>query len=203
MRIGLDIDGVLADFNTSFIRLIREVTGVQLPSPSDDYPDRWNYTKNVLSREQEDKVWKKIKTTKFWVTLDPLPDCGTVLRQLHGGEHEVYFITTRPGTRAKWWTEGWLFEQGCALPTVLIADTSDSKGRLARGLGLDVFIDDRPSNCIEVHLAMPDHCDVYLVDRPYNQLPFEGGMYFDCAGIRRVKSALEALERYESFRRAA
>lgn len=168
MRIGCDIDGVLADFNTAFIDLIKRQTGIQFPRPSSTYPDTWNYHRPLVAKFQEDALWEHIKTTGFWGQLHALPGAVEALTMLDKvrRDHDIYFITSRPGNRAKWLSEQWLSWHGFFQATVLIAD---EKGPVAKGLMLDIFVDDKPENIVDVAEARKKtRC--YLINRPYNQM---------------------------------
>jgi uncharacterized HAD superfamily protein len=206
VKIGIDIDGVLSNFNRGFIDLIEKETGKTLPALDDTYPDEWNYHKRWVTPEQDKKIWAEIRTSMFWFELEPYaqtPITLVRLRELRAQGHEIYFITTRPGELAKLDTEQWLKKWGMSNPTVLIAGNEKAKGQLAAGLGLDAFIDDKPENCEQVvaatrilhgedaqggflinHVEYP--CQVFLVDQPYNR-------EFGSPHIVRIGSALEAL----------
>src|SRR4051812_23873962 len=107
LRIGIDLDGCLADFNTAFIELIAEQTGIQLPPVSDTYPDCWAYHKaGGVTAEQDRKLWQTIGDSgSFWYELPSLPgavrtinDLGIVSRV---AGWFVYFITARNGRLVK------------------------------------------------------------------------------------------------------
>lgn len=201
MIYGVDIDGVLADFNSGFISLIKEMTGKELPKVSSTYPAVWNYHRedslgvNKVTNKEETAVWERIKAGGFWRSLDITKDGRDALSWLNMMRyegHQIYFITSRPGVYAKYLTEDWLSQYGYRNPTVLVVQSDRAKGQLAAGLGFDVFIDDKPNNCLEV--AVFSKAAVFLVNQPYNQ----GDVFKNMSGaddIVRVDSALEALER--------
>ncbi len=173
MRIGIDVDGVLADFNRSFIERVIEVTGKDLfpPRPFDiptwDYPQHYGYTNTECSL-----VWENIKTDdSFWYQLFPYDGAPEFLSKLHGGHHDIYFITSRPGLNTKSQTENWLEfhhygmdTEVYSYPTVLI---SSDKGGCAKALKLDLYIDDRTENCLDVNHASPGTRTIMLA-RPWN-----------------------------------
>lgn len=186
-------DGVLADFNSSFIALIKQQTGIELPPVGPNYPDVWAYHRaGGVTPAQDKLLWKHIKTSGFWDTLDALPSATEAIQRLdvlrYSGA-DVYFITSRPGNFAKYLTEGWLMRHGFRYPTVLICN---SKGPVAAGLELDAFIDDKTENCLDVARAR-ELCRVFLVDAPYNKTA-QARMASEW-GIEVVSSANDALDR--------
>ena len=114
MRLGIDIDGVLADFNAGYIERCISVCEKDLfpPRPFDipiwNYPELFGYT-----NEEVAKVWRSIETDKnFWLNLEPYWDAMTILerlRHLDDAGHDLYFITSRLGVMAKKQTEGWIY----------------------------------------------------------------------------------------------
>lgn len=185
MRLGCDIDGCIADFNTAFMALIYKQTGIALPPVSLTYPDVWSYHRaGGVTKEQDHALWAEIKDSAFWATLPALAGAQAtlaLLQDMRYAGHHIYFITSRPGEYAKLLTEDWLVQHGFRNPTVLIANR---KGPVALGLELDVFIDDKIENCIDVLEAGVDH--VFLVNRPYNST-------FSRSRIWRVPEALDAV----------
>jgi len=182
--IGIDIDGVLANFNKAYRAKLIEVTGRDLipeevcrSGKLGEEPPVWNYAPHYGYTKDEDRAtWKAIRESgTFWESLAQLPDADDFLWDLDvraetdppSERPEVYFITTRPGTDVKGQTVRWLSESGIVnFPTVLI--TRGDKGQLAAGLGLTHFLDDKPENCIDVTLARPE-CAVFLLSCKYNE----------------------------------
>lgn len=194
MKIGIDVDGVLADFNTAFIARCIKVTGRDLFGPK-FVPTTWNYPESVgYTREEVSAVWKDITEDRaFWYRIGWYMDVDQeALRRLCvDREHDVYFITARPGLQAKLQTELWLAPQIKTFPTVLI---TSHKGLAARTLDLDFYIDDRYENVLDVASSVVinngpsagPRVQTFLLDRPWNQqeLPPE---------IRRVYTVSEFL----------
>jgi hypothetical protein len=181
-KLGIDVDGVIADFNTAYIARIHGVTGENRFGddalgladgtwpPVWDYPEAYGYTPKQMKA-----VWKSIgQDDQFWRNLQPLPDVWRKLslrfHDLREAGHEIYFITARSGFKVKHQTEHWLEHHGM-FPSVLIAR---DKGMATVLLGLDAYIDDRLSNCNETMQAVRFRgmlTRVYLKDAPYNQGP--------------------------------
>lgn len=172
MKIGFDIDGVLADFNTAYIQLTKQLTERNL-FPPDYKPHCWSYPEALgYTPEEVKRVWTFIKRSpNFWADLTPEPGAAT-LQRLYPDlvlNNDIYFCTSRPGESAKWQTELWLavlLGNPVPTPTVLI---SSKKGSCAKALDLDVYIDDNYDNVWDVAMESPDtRC--YLLDREYNRL---------------------------------
>ncbi len=170
MRIGLDVDGCLADFNKAYIQLVKEVSGKDLFGPN-YVPTTWAYPEEVgYSAETVQAAWDTIMTNKsFWFTLEPLDGMFEFLewigRDDHDIVHDLYFVTSRPGAMAKLQTEAW-FAQWDIPSTVLI---SSDKGLCCAALKLDVMIDDKLENISDIVLTSGCKTRPYLLDQPWNQ----------------------------------
>src|SRR5512146_482983 len=126
MKLGFDVDGVLASFIPAYQRLVVQVGERNLFQPGDDsdppcwhWPEHRGYTKAEMSH-----VWELIThDPRFWSRLAPREDARTlalVVDQNFQDRHDLYFITSRPGATAKAQTETWLRRHcGIEYPTVL------------------------------------------------------------------------------------
>lgn len=171
MRIGIDLDGVVADFNRDFMDLMVFVTDRdQFGTPRPpitcwNYPvDQFGYTKAEFSF-----AWQQVeRSDHFWRQLAAYDGALAVLAQLDAladAGHDIYYITSRPGKQAKLQTEGWLNARGVDWPTVLI---SSAKGACAKALNLDLYIDDKTENCQDVREQAPT-CQVLMATQPWNR----------------------------------
>lgn len=194
MRLGIDVDGVLADFNTAFIDRVIAVTGRDLfpPRPFDiptwNYPEHYGYT-----ADETTTIWESIKADDaFWALLPEYADTRDLLERLWSmrWDHDIYFITARPGVQAKQQTEHWLHHGGYDNPTVLI---TSHKGLAAQTLGLHAYVDDRWENALDaagVHWkGEAPKTRSFLLTRPWNAAN-------DCAGtaVTRVHSVAAFLD---------
>jgi len=176
MRIGFDLDGVLANFVAAYQALTVKVAGKDLFDPDDvNNPPCWNWPEHRgYSADTMKEVWQRIAASpNFWLSLEPYWDrintlalCIEDLEQ----NHDVYFITDRPGYRAKRQTESWLkmylpYNDEAVHPTVLLAS---AKGAAAKALKLDAYVGDNLDNVKDVLRESP-MTRVYLLDRSYNQ----------------------------------
>ena len=165
MKIGFDVDGVLADFNTRFINRVIAVTGRDLFPPHPfviscwDYPEAFGYSKKEVSA-----VWEHIKKDPlFWRYLHRCSDVPfeRIEALNETWDHDIYFVTSRVGINCKGQTEEWL-RPYIFNPTVLI---SSHKGLCAQALRLDAYIDDKIENCVDTAPS----CWTFILDRPWNQ----------------------------------
>jgi hypothetical protein len=175
MRLGFDVDGVLANFIPAYQRLCIEVGGRDLFQLGDEVnPPCWNWPEfRGYTREEVSEVWNRIKAdTGFWSSLKPLDGADTLRFTYRGldAANDLYFITSRVGERVKQQTENWLvahitdFAPGT--PTVLI---SSAKGLCAKALKLDAYLDDNLDNANDVVKQTDGACKVFLLDCAYNQ----------------------------------
>ncbi len=186
MNIGIDIDGVLADFNSSYIMLLEELSGKPLRQPDDEWPDHWNYDAELVGPLIINEAWRHIHEEHFWLGLDPTEEyCETIneLNRLHIDGHSIYFLTNRPGKWALVDTVEWLEENGANDPEVIIAKDAHDKAAHALKRKIDFFLDDKPENCLAVNEVCPN---VYVLDRPWNRT-------WDNKTIKRIQHPLEML----------
>lgn len=169
-RIAFDLDGVLADLDKALAAVAARLGGARVVSEgseqapgdveADEADRRLPYEElsaggepdNRLSRERE--IWRAVAATEnFWETLDEIEE-GAVARLAElaaANRWEVIFLTQRPptaGDPTQVQSQRWLAAHGFALPSVCVATAS--RGRVAEVLNLDVVVDDRAENCLDV-----------------------------------------------------
>ena len=108
---------------------------------------------NMTARQQR-KLWSHVESIEnFWQTLEELEPgvIGRLAAVAADRRWEVIFLTKRPetvGQTAQVQSQRWLESKGFPLPSVYVVQ--GSRGRIAAALGLDIVIDDRPENCLDV-----------------------------------------------------
>ena len=107
-----------------------------------------------MTARQERRLWQHVQSIQnFWETLEEI-EPGVIERLAAvAADHrwEIIFFTKRPetvGSTSQVQSQRWLQSKGFTLPSVYVVQ--GSRGRIAAALGLDVVIDDRPENCLDV-----------------------------------------------------
>jgi hypothetical protein len=186
LRLGIDLDGVLADFRTAF----RAAAKLCLARDTLEQDD----VKSAQALEQKDvkRVWQYIaRTPNWWMDLQAYEP--EQLAKLYGLSRtrgwEVFFLTNRPpsaGDTVQFQSQWWLEQQGFYLPAVLTVP--GSRGEVANGLRLDLIIDDLVINCVEAVSASTSKALLML--RSGDQATME---YATDRGIGVVATFAEAL----------
>jgi hypothetical protein len=171
LRIGCDLDGVLADMDAGLLReaealfgkgVVRRLEESAEPPPPDADPGDAPASPQAIAptvrlqitSRQERRLWRHIETVEnFWEGLAEIePGVVKKLGVLAAERRwEIIFLTKRPesaGATAQVQTQRWLQSKGFELPSVFVV--RGSRGRIASALHLDVVIDDRPENCLDV-----------------------------------------------------
>ena len=140
-RVGIDIDGVIADFKGAYMRWF----GLE-----DEVP-HWKFNYHVS------KHFDEIKNCQaFWMGIDPL--CSGVDMPF---EPDVY-VTARP--IPKEWVEDWL--QMFGFPCNKAVTVSGSKVQKLKEFNIDFYIDDKFSNFVELN---ENGICTFLYDQPWNE----------------------------------
>ena len=180
LRIAFDLDGVLADmeselgrqaemlFGETMAQRLRErAAGAAAPpdaADASDEPPTGNLAGTLIDEppvrtlkmtpRQQRRLWRHVEAIEdFWLTLSEM-EPGIVERvAMLAAERrwEVIFLTKRPqtaGATAQVQTQRWLEAHGFPLPSVYVVQ--GSRGKIAAALDLDIIVDDRPENCLDV-----------------------------------------------------
>lgn len=179
MRIAFDLDGVLADLDSAVERVATASRGASA---------RGNAPVEAAH------LWDTaLATHNFWETL-PEVEPGAIDRLARiAREHrwEVLFVTSRPpsaGDTTQRQTQRWLASHGFDLPSVYVI--RGSRGALAAALELDVVVDDRPDNCLDV--VTESDARAILVWRTEGRIP-ENARRLGIGRVASVQACLDLL----------
>jgi hypothetical protein len=208
VRVGFDMDGVLADFASAFreveLGLFGPTAAVNAESPEveaaheeNEAPPAANGPTPGEIRRRRDAIWSAIHNTPdFWTTLKPLDP--TAVRRIHEmmlrRGWEVFFITQRPSTAGQTvqrQTQQWLRDQGFDMPSVLVI--GGSRGAAAGALRLTYHVDDSPQNCLDV--ASDSRAKPILIVPERDEVTENSARRLGISIARSIAEALDQLER--------
>jgi len=223
MRLGFDLDGTVADLHSALAlearRLYPGIDPAAIPNSAapgaapagdDVSPDassqdgaqqeEQQLSFGSLSARQQREIWKAVcDRENFWETLDEI-EPGALARLyslVQTNKWELIFLTSRPETRgdtAQAQSHRWLSKHGFLQPSIFVVH--GSRGKIAASLALDVIVDDRPENCLDV--AIDSSARAILVWRgDANNVPGSARQL----GIGSVGSMSECLDILESLDR--
>ena len=153
-----------------------------------------------LTSKQQRRLWKHVESIEnFWETLQEI-EPGTVKRLARlalDRRWEIMFLTKRPrsaGATCQLQTQRWLVANGFPLPSVYVVQ--GSRGRIAAALALDVVIDDRPENCLDI--VVDSKARAILVWRDDEKNLPAAAKRLGIAVVRTVRECLDVLEEIDA-----
>ena len=197
--VGIDIDGVLADFTTRFVEILREHLGIELP---ENYqPSDWDWTSANLPPRTMDKAWHIIDNMQdFWLDLKPLMpnvlDLEWFFKEHAGKDFDVYFITARKDgaghtvkTQSETWLSYWMNKPDAPI-TVLPVNSGMDKVDVLHALSVDYCIDDHTPTIVNAKSAYKKG-KAYLLDQPWNQ----DGRFYRVKRVNKLKEFFDIITR--------
>lgn len=160
-KIGLDIDEVLAAWTPAWCK-----------HWNIEQPTSWYFDRNILKKF--DQMKEDGTLDDFYLSLDVITSPEDIPFEPH------CYVTSRPVSTEV--TEEWLNRKGYPHRPVITVGLNQSKVDVIKGSGIDIFVDDRFDNFVELNKA--GIC-CYLFDAPHNQR-------YD-VGYKRIKSLKELL----------
>ncbi len=161
MRLGIDLDGVVTDFNAGWMQVHADEFGSDLRP---DMVDSWDCLHRLGGFADMAEFWRwaspKSHRRSVFRHLEPYPGAIEALRSLSRAGHRVVIVTTKPHW-ARSDTFRWLGDHD--LPTTEV-HLSDRKS----DVGCDVYLDDAPHVLDELVEHRPDALVCRFV-RPWNR----------------------------------
>jgi hypothetical protein len=174
MRLGFDLDGTVADLHSALTlearRLFPDIDPAAIPNSAapgtgpttagtgsaeqSSQPEEQALSFGSLSSRQQSAIWDAVcNRENFWETLDEIEPGALARLYALVQEHrwELIFLTSRPETRgetAQAQSHRWLSKHGFLQPSIFVVH--GSRGKIAASLALDIIVDDRPENCLDV-----------------------------------------------------
>jgi uncharacterized protein len=196
VKLGIDLDDVIAICAVPYLRRFAQEFNVELP---DESQIGWHLLSQKesgagydtlvpglerVSMHERDQFRMRLYDSAFFSELEVYKDCPAVLERLVAAGHELYFITAR-AERRRYITETWLREKGIFDHAKAVhlkpmgdfrpeyprgrydaAGSAGYKTRLAKELELDAFCEDD----VVISTALAEAgIPVYLFDQPWNR----------------------------------
>ncbi len=169
MRIGLDLDGVTANFHQRYIDEINDRHNSNLKLS--DWKE-WDLT-NIpwMTREEFMETIKYVNTSGAFRHLEPIRGALSGIERLRRNGHSIHIITHRT-YQSRLDTVPWLDTHGVDFETLSF---SKEKGQICNDLGIDYMIDDIQSTCEDV---VKWGSQAILFTRPWNRdYELKNGIY--------------------------
>ena len=198
IRVGFDVDGVLANFNKTFRETAAQIEGTTGQDPSSPTP-------RGLGAAAMKRVWDHIsRTPQWWLQLEAYEpeQIERIYRTSRERRWEVYFMTTRPasaGETTQFQTQWWLESHRFPMPAVLTVP--GSRGDAANALKLDITVDDRLTNCVDIIAA--SRSKAVLVLRREDQTVRDQELARGIGVVTTLAAAIDAVEQFEEIKRAS
>ena len=166
-RFGMDIDGVLANFDRGFLDVLNRVYGKEYTEEDLENKRDWDYFKTLedLTLEQENDAFKYLGEW-FWLRLEPYDQKAMLAISLLSEKHNIYFITDRHPNPTKeltlWQTRKWLEHFNISPAGVIL---TKEKPQACKLLGLEYFIDDNVKNVNNINKT---DTKCFVMNKSYN-----------------------------------
>lgn len=192
LRVGIDLDGPLANFDHAFRRVLAQTTGrairsfaVTPQSRIPFFPDLGATTRPDVDARTLGAAFEALDADHtFWSRLSPAPGAIKCMQQLialqAAGRVEPYLLAARRSPTAYQQTRVWVDQLGGpSLPVLMVRGTSGrfrvAKGLAAAALGLDWVVDDQYLVLRTVVEHSPGTRTVLVSDGPQDTRGTRGG----------------------------
>jgi 5'(3')-deoxyribonucleotidase len=184
LRLGIDLDGVVADFNRGWTAAYNDAFDATLLP---EMVVTWDSPLELTHFVDMEAFWGWARDHgghSVFRHLEPYPDAVETLRELNRGGHDIVIVTAKPDWAVHDTLE-WLADH--RVPTREIHFTEDK-----HLVTCDVYLDDSPHKVAELARHRAHAATVCRFVRPWN-VPVEGAR--DVHGWREFHDLVEALRR--------
>lgn len=160
LKIGLDIDGVIADSFPVFTEELNRKYGKNVPQI-----DNYDFGKVYDVAWEELDCFFSQNMEYLYSTPEPVSGSVESILSLVAAGHEIVYVTARKAGAEEQVTIKWMEEKQIPYAERVFTG-GDSKTLAVKEYGINVFVDDFISNSKEIaSIGVP----VLLLDAPYNQ----------------------------------
>ncbi|MEK6900611.1 MAG: hypothetical protein AABX05_05795 [Nanoarchaeota archaeon] len=169
MKIGIDIDEVLAKQLEKLVQFYHLKTGKLIPVENFHtyyWPDVWGVT-----LEEGLRIDQEFKQSEYFDSIEPLENATEAVNHLKKG-NQLFIITARP-IFFKEKTEKWLKKYLHGIPFKLIhsgdfhiTNKTKNKGEICEELSIDIMIEDQDKYALQ---CAEKGIKVILLNKPWNK----------------------------------
>ncbi|MCL5260613.1 MAG: hypothetical protein M1561_02870 [Gammaproteobacteria bacterium] len=164
----LDVDGVVLDFDSDFLKIINRAFNKNLPP--NFCPNDWYWTSHPvdISIEQSLHAYSLFKEKRGFRFLKPYPESIKFIENIKQQGHHIDFVTNIPADHRD--DRIFCFKQHHVVYDRVF--TVETKSQCINNIKLPdatryIFIDDNQDNCEDVLQNCPG-IEVYILSKPYN-----------------------------------
>lgn len=160
LRLGIDLDGVVADFNRGWTSAYNDAFGASL---APDMVESWDSPLSLTHFPDMAAFWDWAKDHgghSVFRHLEPYPTAIETLQELDGAGHQLVILTAKPDW-ARTDTLRWLADHD--VPTREIHLTEDK-----HAVPCDVYLDDAPGQVEQLARVRGEQATVCRFVRPWN-----------------------------------
>jgi hypothetical protein len=164
-KLAFDIDGVVADIMTTFIRMAQDEH--QLPHLNYDDITDFNLVRCLgIGEHIIEEILQGLLERPHELAIEPLPHAVCVLTML-AQEHPLLFVTARDKPEP---IRTWLRQTLEAVPAqairVIATGDPDTKLEYLQSHGIEYFVEDRLETCVQL---ARHHITPIVYDQPWNR----------------------------------
>ena len=163
-RIGIDVDGVLANTVPSVLDRVERKYGPHDARKED--VTEWGFSLNAGGEEVPlgPEIVEGHRSEEHLLSIEPKSGAREGLEGLRGEGHEVVIVTNRPSAEdTVRWTKEWLDDNG------FVYDSFHSTAETTKtSVDVDVLLDDHDRNVVRF---LRDGRPAVLFDQPWNTVP--------------------------------